>query len=64
MITSYQIKKVIKSSKDKIQNVLLLNGNYEVFETSCFGEVTRICQVLNNSTEENKRYEIVTINNK
>lgn len=64
MKTSYQIKKIIQSSKDKIQNVLLLNGNNEIFETNCFGEVTRICQLLNNSSKENKRYEIVTINYK
>jgi|LakMenEpi03Aug12_release.lakeMendotaPanAssembly.Ray.scaffolds.fasta_scaffold808706_2 hypothetical protein len=64
MITSYQIKKIIKSTTDNIQHVLLLNGSDKVFETSCIGEATKLCQFLNGKSGENKRYEIVTINYK
>lgn len=61
---SYQVKKIIKNNFNRIQQVLLLNSDVEVFETSCFGEVTKLCQILNNNSNNNCRYEIVTILNK
>jgi hypothetical protein len=61
---SYQIKKVIKNNFNKIQHVLLLNSNVEVFETHCFGEVTKLCQLLNTNSTNGFRYEIITILNK
>ena len=45
MIKSYQIKKIMVKN-GKPQHVILLDPNGEVYETSCFGEVTKLCELL------------------
>jgi len=60
---SYQIKKIM-SSNGKKQHVLLLNAQGEVYETHCFGEATKLCELMNTNTDSGWRYEIITILNK
>ena len=48
----------------KPQHVILLDPNGEVYETSCFGEVTKLCELLNTNTDSGWRYEIITIGSK
>lgn len=63
MTTVYQIKKImIKGGKP--QHVILLNSHSEVFESSCIGEVTKLCELLNTNSDSGWRYEIITIVNK
>jgi hypothetical protein len=63
MIKSYQIKKIMVKN-GKPQHVILLGSNSEVYETSCFGEATKLCELLNTNTDSGWRYEIITIGNK
>lgn len=63
MKTSYQIKKIMNMN-GKILHVILLNTYNEVFETDCFDEVTKLCELLNTNSDSGWRYEIITINNK
>jgi len=49
--------------KGKLQHVILLNTQGEVFETTCFGEAMKICELLNTNTDSGWKYEIVTILN-
>jgi len=63
MIKSYQIKKIMNKG-GKPQHVILLDPNGEVYETSCFGEATKLCELLNTNTDSGWRYEIITIGNK
>ena len=44
-------------------HVILLNSQGEVFETSCIGEATKLCELLNTNTDSGWRYEIITITN-
>jgi hypothetical protein len=60
---SYQIKKIMVTN-GKVQHVLLLGSQGEVFETDCFGEVVKLCELLNTNSDSGWRYEIVTILNK
>jgi hypothetical protein len=60
---SYQIKKIIVTD-GKIQHVLLLGSQGEVFETDCFGEATKLCELLNTNSDSGWIYQIVTILNK
>lgn len=60
MIKSYQIKKIMIKNGNP-QHVILLDPNSEVFETSCFGEATKLCVLLNTNTDSGWRYEIITI---
>ena len=62
MEKSYQIKKIMLI-KGKLQHVILLNTQGEVFETTCFGEAMKICELLNTNTDSGWKYEIVTILN-
>jgi len=57
---SYQIKKIMVTN-GKVQHVLLLGSQGEVFETDCFGEVVKLCELLNTNSDSGWRYEIVTI---
>jgi hypothetical protein len=51
--------------KGKFQHVILLNTQGEVFETNCFGEAMKICELMNANTDSGWKYEIVQIlNNK
>jgi hypothetical protein len=63
MIKSYQIKKIMRKG-GKLQHVILLGSNSEVYETSCFGEATKLCGLLNTNTDRGWRYEIITIGSK
>lgn len=63
MNKSYQIKKIM-TSNGKMMHILILNAQNEVFETSCFGEATKLCELLNTNSDSGWRYEIVTILNK
>jgi hypothetical protein len=64
MEKSYQIKKIMLL-KGKFQHVILLNTQGEVFETNCFGEAMKICELMNANTDSGCKYEIVQIlNNK
>ena len=47
--------------KGKPQHVILLNTQGEVYETSCIGEVTKMCELLNTNSDSGWRYEIITI---
>jgi hypothetical protein len=60
---SYQIKKIMVTN-GKVQHVLLLGSQGEVFETDCFGEAAKLCELLNTNSDSGWRYEIVTILNK
>ena len=62
-VKSYQVKKIFKKSDGKLNHILLLNGYAEIFETFCLGEATKFCQLLNTNSNNNCRYEIVTISN-
>jgi len=61
--SSYQIKKIM-SLNGKPQHILLLDSTGVVFETDCFGQATKMCDVLNTNSDSGWRYEIVTIVNK
>lgn len=64
MEKNYQIKKIMLL-KGKLQHVILLNSQGEVFETNCFGEAMKICELMNTNTDSGWKYEIVQIlNNK
>ena len=60
MTKIYQIKKIM-FKKGKPQHVILLNTQGEVYETSCIGEVTKMCELLNTNSDSGWRYEIITI---
>jgi len=60
MNKSYQIKKIMTINNKK-QHVILLNSQGEVFETSCIGEATKLCELLNTNSDSGWRYEIITI---
>lgn len=62
MNKSYQIKKIMTINNKK-QHVILLNSQGEVFETTCIGEATKLCEILNTNTDSGWRYEIITITN-
>jgi hypothetical protein len=63
MTKVYQVKKIMVS-KGQSQHVLLLDSQGVVYETSCIGESTKLCQLLNTNSDNKCRYEIITINNK
>ena len=63
MTKTYQIKKIMVSG-GKPQHVILLNSQGEVFESSCIGEVTKMCELLNTNSDSGWRYEVITIINK
>ena len=62
MNKSYQIKKIMNVNGKNL-HVILLNSQGEVFETSCIGEATKLCELLNTNTDSGWRYEIITITN-
>jgi hypothetical protein len=63
MTKVYQIKKIM-TSNGKAQHVLLLDSQGVVFETSCIGEASKLCELLNTNSDSGWRYEIITIINK
>lgn len=63
MTKVYQIKKIMMSG-GRTQHVLLLDSQNVVFETSCIGEASKLCELLNTNSDSGWRYEIITIINK
>ena len=57
----YQIKKTkIGESKTQYAEFLTIDG--KIFETSCFGIVIKMCEILNSYSNHEWRYEILTLN--